>query len=343
MLSETILCDLEEKCSHLDGSFFANKKVLITGASGLIGTYILAYLARLVKKRIPIEVYAQVLSDPPPQMTEIVQLGGFRILRVDLADFAEYVHLPEADIIIHAAGYGQPLRFMANPGATLQINVAATLFLLRRLRPGGRFLFTSSSGVYAGLNESRFTEDDIGRTTPYHPRACYIEGKRGGEAACFAFRSQGVGAVSVRLGDTYGPGTRIHDKRALNSFIEKALFQHKIELLDKGTAVRNYCYVADAVELMLRIVLHGKEPVYNVGGCSDISFAELAYRIGDIMKVPVVIPSIGNNVVGASELLRVDLGRVEKEFGKNDYISLNDGLARTIEWQRKLYSANLKA
>ena len=67
------------------------------------------------------------------------------------------------------------------------------------------------------------SESDIGTTTPLHPRASYIEGKRGGETICNAYRSQGVRAVSARLALAYGPGTRKGDKRAMNSFIEKAL------------------------------------------------------------------------------------------------------------------------
>jgi nucleoside-diphosphate-sugar epimerase len=105
---------------------------------------------------------------------------------------------------------------MSNPIATMQINISATIALLQRLRPNGSFIFISSSEVYCGLTESNFHEEHIGTTTPYHPRSSYIEGKKSGEAACNAFRSQGVRAISARLGDVYGPGTRKHDKRALN-------------------------------------------------------------------------------------------------------------------------------
>ena len=341
MLSEIIINDVENICGQINHDFLTNKKVLITGSSGLIGTYILAYMASLIKAGIPLEVYAQTFSEPPPHMLELISCGKIKALQIDLSNINEYKRLPEADVIIHSAGYAQPMLFMSNPIATMQINISATIALLQRLRPKGSFIFISSSEVYCGLTESNFHEEHIGTTTPYHPRASYIEGKKSGEAACNAFRSQGVRAISARLGDVYGPGTRKHDKRALNSFIEKALFNQKIDLLDSGTAMRTYCYVVDALESLMRILFFGKQAIYNVGGHSYASIAELAKMIGEITNVPVVFPSNEIQVAGSPEVLQLDLRRVETEFGKTEYVELKEGLKRTISWQRELYCKEL--
>jgi nucleoside-diphosphate-sugar epimerase len=337
MLSEIIIHDVENTCGQINYDFLTNKRVLITGASGLIGTYILAYMAFLIKKGVPLEVYAQTFSEPPPHMLELISCGKIKVLQIDLSIINEYKRLPEADVIIHSAGYAQPMLFMSNPIVTMQINISATIALLQCLRPNGSFIFISSSEVYCGLTESNFHEEHIGTTTPYHPRSSYIEGKKSGEAACNAFRSQGVRAISARLGDVYGPGTRKHDKRALNSFIEKALFNQKIDLLDSGTAMRTYCYVADALELLIKILFYGKQAVYNVGGHTYTSIAELAKMIGEIINVPVIFPSNEIQVAGSPEILQLDLSRVETEFGKTEYVELKEGLKRTIAWQRELY------
>ena len=270
-------------------------------------------------------------------MAELVLQGGFRLIRANLADFGEYARLPEADVIIHAAGYAQPARFMDNPVATIQVNTSATTALLQRLKNDGRFLFVSSSEVYSGLKKSLVTETDIGLTTPYHSRSAYVESKRCGEAICSAFRIQGLHATSARLAHTYGPGTRKYDKRVLNSFIEKALCQQQIELLDAGTAVRTYCYVADTVELLWQILLYGKEPVYNVGGRATVTIADLARMIADMTGVTVIFPATEVEIAGAPEEVRLDLTRVETEFGKIEYVGLEEGLRATIEWQRELY------
>lgn len=282
-------------------------------------------------------VYAQHLSELPPHVAELVLQGGFRLIRANLADFDEYARLPEADMIIHAAGYAQPSKFMANPVATIQVNTSATIALLKRLRKDGKFLFISSSEIYSGLKKPVLSETDIGLTTPSHPRAAYIEGKRCGEAICNAFRTQGLHVLSARLAHAYGPGTRKHDKRALNSFIEQALCQRTIKLLDAGTAVRTYCYVADAVELLWQILLYGKEPVYNVGGRSTVTIADLARMIAEMTDATVIFPPTQAEIAGAPEEVCLDLTKVETEFGKTEYVGLEEGIRRTIEWQRELY------
>ena len=337
MKKKVILQDAERICDRVNLDVLRDATILITGASGLIGTYILACLCHLRQRGIPMQVYACRLSELPPHVAELVIQGGFEVIRANLADFDEYARLPEADVIIHAAGYAQPSKFMANPVATIQVNTSATIALLRRLRRDGKFLFVSSSEIYNGLKKPVLAETDIGLTTPSHPRAAYIEGKRCGEAICNTFRARGLQATSARLAHAYGPGTRKHDKRALNSFIEKALCQRKIELLDAGTAVRTYCYVADTVELLWQILLYGKEPVYNVGGRSTVTIADLARMIADMTGVTVIFPPTEAEIAGAPEEVRLDLTRVETEFGKTQYVSLEEGLRATIEWQRELY------
>ncbi len=339
MQNDVIARDAAAICERVKVDALRDKTILVTGASGLLGTYFLATLAHLKQTGMPLHGSAQVRSEPAPHTAGILQRGGFRCLQANLADPAECASLPAADVIIHAAGYAQPAIFMANPVATFQLNTTATATLLQKLKPGGCFLYLSSSEIYSGLKKSLLSESDIGTTTPLHPRACYIEGKRGGETICNSYRSQGVRAVAARLALAYGPGTRKGDKRALNSFIERALCQGRIELMDAGKAVRTYCYVSDAIELMWQATLHGTQPVYNIGGHSTVTIGELARLIGQIAGVPVSFPQQSAEIAGAPEEVRLDLTRPETEFNKTSYVSLEDGLRATVEWQRHLYRA----
>lgn len=333
-----ILDDLAPVCGRLDPTFFRGKRVLITGASGLIGTYLLAYFVRLARQGCQTEVIALSRSKLPGLLNELIAEAGVTNLQYDLADYHQYKDLPLADVIIHAAGYAQPSLFMANSAATLSINVAATLALLQNVAANGTFLFLSSSEVYCGAASSPCREDTCGISTPYHPRAAYIEGKRGGEAACAAFNSQGLRTIAARLGDIYGPGTRAHDQRALNSFIEQALTKGQITLRDQGAALRSYCYVTDAVETLLNILIHGREQVYNVSAPFFTSIRELAQMIGRLSDAKVVFPTASNAVLGAPPTLELDLSRIDKEFSKTNYLSLEQGLIRTIHWQQDLYA-----
>lgn len=340
MQNDIIFKDAARICGRVDFSAIRDATVLVTGASGFVGTYLLATLCSLRESGVPLTVHAQIHSEPAPHTAEIIRRGGFNLLRADLADCRECLSLPESDVILHSAGYAQPAVFMASPAATLQVNTTATAALLQKLRPGGVFLFVSSSEVYSGLGKAVAQEIDIGSTSPLHPRAAYIEGKRCGEAICNAYRSAGVHATSARLALAYGPGTRKHDKRAVNAFIEKALCQHRIELLDAGEAVRTCCYISDAVELLWQAALHGTQPVYNVGGPSTVTIADLARLVGQLTGAPVVFPPTQARVAGAPAEVRLDLGRVEREFRKTSYVGLEEGLRATIDWQRGMYASS---
>jgi UDP-glucuronate decarboxylase len=331
--------DAEKILANFDLSELKGKTILITGASGVIGNYFLASLWEFLNKE-PSEtkVFAVMQSEPLPYLKSFLNYSGAEIIFGDLSDYDFCRSLPNADYIIHAAGYGQPGRFMEDQVKTLKINTMAMYALFEKLNTGGKFLFISSSEVYSGLFNPPFSEKQIGNTNTTHPRSCYIEAKRCGEAICNAYISNGIKAKSARLSLAYGPGTKPDDKRVLNSFIQKALQQKEIKLLDLGEAKRTYCYAADAVEIMWNILLHGQEAVYNVGGNSKITVGDLAKKIGDYLNIPVIFPKNSNNAVsGAPDDVFLNMNKVENEFNKKDYIDFNAGLERTIEWQKELY------
>jgi len=326
----------------------ADKTVLVTGASGLIGTQMLMGLAYCqMELGIPIDVVAVVRSSVPEHLRPYAESGLATFLTGDLNERELMDSLPRAHVIVHAATYGQPMKFLDEAVATLKLNTAVTCALLDKVIPGGHFLFCSSSEVYSGLNDSPYGEDQIGTTTPAHLRSSYIEGKRCGEAMCHAYRTHGVDAKVARLSLAYGPGTRTGDARVLNSFIEQALSKGEIRLRDRGEANRTYCYVADAVHMLWMILLDGKQatppnkggyPVYNVGGISGTTIVELANLIGRWLGVPVIVPPDDRDrVAGAVGNGQMSISRYADEFGPVEFMGLPEGLARTIAWQRGIY------
>jgi nucleoside-diphosphate-sugar epimerase len=323
-----------------DLELLGNKKILVTGASGLIGTYLIASIKELVrqKKAIPASVVAIAQSEIAEPLVSFLDFKGASVVRGDLTDFEFLKKLGKFDYIIHAAGYGQPGRFMEDQVKTLKLNTSTMFSLFDCLEENGHFLFISTSEVYSGLPNPPYCETQIGTTNTTHARSCYIEAKRCGEAICNAYRSRGIKASSARLALAYGPGTKAYDRRVLNSFIERALLQRKIGLQDHGLAKRTYCYVADAVEILWHILFSCKEPIYNVGGVSKTSVVGMAREIGMILDVPVCLPKTAIALSGAPEDVFLDMTLIEKEFGKADYITFDEGLKNTIEWQKNLYS-----
>jgi len=318
----------------------AGKTVLVTGASGIVGTHFLYGLMHCQQQLgLPVRVYGVVQQGVPDHLKSLVDEGYVSIIVGNMAGNGFVSDLPRADFIVHAATYGQPGRFIEEAQSTLKLNTVATFGLLEKLLAGGQFLFVSSSEVYSGLTNPPFSEDQIGTTNTTHARSCYIEAKRCGEAICNAYRVRGISAKSARLSLGYGPGTRPRDKRVMYSLIEKGLMEKTIRLLDRGEARRTYCYISDAVHMMWRILLEGTEPVYNVGGTSHTTIAELASLIGDLLNVPVEIPAESKAAMaGAPDDMFADIGKFIREFGPVPLVSLKEGLERTVEWQKAMYS-----
>lgn len=311
----------------VDLSTLKDKSLLLSGYRGLIGNRLWEEHKRV---RTSISVAVDTRKEPYARID-----GG-------------------ADFIIHAAGYGQPDKFMADPIGTIKVNTETLIDLLDRLKPGGKFLYLSTSELYSGSWKASHSESDIGRSDPWHPRAAYIEGKRCGEAICAAYRRKGVDVKVARVSLAYGPGTKKGDSRVLNQFIEQALTTGKIILRDQGHAVRTYCYIDDAVEMLWNILLHGgqstynaeemlrvpaENPVYNVAGFSKVTIRELAETIAEMTSASIVIPHGDYGSPGAPDHVSVDVGKYLNEFGKDNWTDLRDGLAKTIEYQRGLYAA----
>lgn len=327
---EIIFDDATEVLKRVDFSFLEGKTILVTGATGLLGTHFLATLALLNEHGANIKVFGVCHSDPADYTKEVAKRGNLHLIGDPL--------FFDADVIIHANGYAQPSVFTKHPAETIRINTTLTQQLLDNLRPGGKFLFVSSSEIYSGLEYSVASESKVGTVPLNHPRIGYIEGKRCGEVIINANRQLGLDAKSARLGLTYGPGTRENDKRAMCQFIRQALIEDKVELKYAGREPRVFCYISDAVEMLWNICLHGTQPVYNVGGESEADAAGIAFRISQITGAKFIVPVNDKEMPGAPEIIKMDLTLVKNEFKKFDFVSLEEGLKRTISWGKNLYA-----
>lgn len=308
-----------------------NKSILITGASGLIGVNLIACLNVLNKKyNCKFDVRAinknELLND----------LYDFEACRTSSFDLTNEKIYFSSDIIIHAATYGQPKKFLNEQLKTLKLNTTTIFNLFEILKSNGKFLYLSSSEVYSGYFNIFVdpNEEDIGNTTPYHPRACYIEGKRCGETIVNSYKNQ-FGVKSIRLALAYGMGTRSTDERVLNTFIRNGILKKKIKLLDSGKAIRSYIYISDVIELLWKILFIGKENLYNIGGQEEISIKDLAEKIGKILNVSYEL-SNKSSVAGASDTVLLNINRLIKEFNPI-FTPLDIGLKKTINWQKILY------
>lgn len=337
-LENLLYSDALEVYNSINLKELDNKKILITGCSGLIGLNIIALLKLLQSKNYNIDITSTVFNKPEDYLLNM-KSNKFKIIQFDLSDTDKCKSELDDnyDMIIHCATYGQPNLFLENKLKTITLNTTITDLLLKKLKKDGKFLFISSSEIYSGSMNQPHNESDIGTTTPQHSRSAYIESKRCAEAICQAYIENGYNVKIARLCLAYGIGTKPNDKRVLNNFIQKALVDKEIRLMDSGNSLRNYGYTSDIIEIFFNILLNGKEIVYNVTGQNIISIKDLALKIGNILNVPIIIPEENHGMIGAPNKVILDISKVKNEFNKNKFVSLNDGLKRTIEWQKLLY------
>ena len=306
-------------------------QILLTGSSGLIGRNILNFLnTLLLSGRFTFTVDALSMNSMHNQDK---YHRNVEFKKGDLSLGLEDFNLKKYNYIIHAATYGQPGKFTAQPLETLSLNGTLVIELAKHLDSQGTFLFLSSSEIYVGSTTAPNIETDLGKVSIESPRAAYVYGKIFGEVALMQMRDR----FQVRIGRialSYGPGTKLGDSRVLNQLIYRGMTEGKIELADSGKALRTYCYVRDTVEMLLNVFFWGRSEIYNIGGVSSVSIRELGEEISKIMNVPFSFPSAIGSHPDSPEQVKLDTSKYRNEFGEVAFIKLSEGLRRTVEWQR---------
>lgn len=308
-----------------------NKSVLITGGSGLIGSYLLRTLVLLKKKGIKIRI-STIINSKKEKIFDYLCDKQVTIIKTDLSKKFEK-KIKYYDLIIHAAGYGQPNRFIQIPEETALINTVGTLKLLKKLKKKGKFLFLSTSELYSG-NAKINNEKTIGNINTNHPRSAYVHSKILGETICNFYKKKNIRTYCARISLAYGPGNKKNDKRVLYEFISQALNNNKIIIKGGSKNIRTYCYILDIAEILFKILLLGKHQIYNVGGVSTFNILSLAKKIKKNLKNKTLKIIIKKKKDMAPNFVKININLIKKEFKKKKFVNFEHGLAKTIEWQK---------
>ncbi|HEX5393754.1 MAG TPA: NAD-dependent epimerase/dehydratase family protein [Rhodocyclaceae bacterium] len=271
----------------------AGKHVLITGAAGMIGGYLLETLAALegATGQGPARIHALArdgakLAARHPALCAREDVD-FLIQNVD----APITSLARLDYVIHAASPASPKRYLADPVGTIQANVTGTHHLLELAKAhGARLLYLSSGTVYGSADGQNDAMDEhcFGPYDPLDARACYTESKRVAETLCASYgRQHGVETVIARLSHTYGPGADLDDGRVFSDFVGHAVAGQPITLLGSGEEGRAFLYLADAVQALLLLLLEGEAgEAYNLGAENEMTMLELATLVAELAGGP---------------------------------------------------------
>lgn len=256
-----------------------NISVLITGATGLIGTCLIDALMYYNRLGANIHIHAVGRSREKAKS----RLGDY--YSSELFSFIEQdVRQPlpddlKVDVIIPLASNTHPLAYSQYPVETIEINVkGAEHALTKALECGATVLYPSSVEIYGNARgEDVFTEDYTGQLNLKNARSCYPESKRLSEALCLSYMAErGVKVKIARLSRVFGPTMLMSDTKASSQFILKALNGEDIVLKSKGEQFFSYTYVADVVKAMLFILLHGE-----MGEAYNISNKECNVKLKD--------------------------------------------------------------
>ena len=330
---------------NIDWGKLNEKTIMITGATGMVGRYLIEVLLyRNSHHHAGIKIVAVGRNEEKFRQRFSGLLGAEEIsfYKADVQKPIEYKeHL---DYVIHMASNTHPRLYASDPIGTEMSNILGTYYLLNMISeiPGCRFLFTSSGDIYGDNRSGKpfLEETDCGYIDCNTLRAGYIEGKRASEALCNAFlEAKGVDFVTARLCRIYGPTLQLTDSKAISQFILKAVKGEDIVLKSKGTQTFSYLYIYDIVSALLYILTKGKTGnAYNVAdNKQSLSLLELASMLAEIGESRVVFDSPDSlEAKGASTFhdVKLDANKLYN-LGWRSEVSLKDGLRATINILRQ--------
>lgn len=317
-----------------------NKTVMITGASGMVGSYFVRTLLKL-NERNNMNIHIICVVRNIKKLGEDIKNNSHtEVLIHDVINPIEYGE--KVHYIIHAASPASPLIMKNDPVGTIAANVLGTFNTLELAHEKNAegYMFISSREVYGQPSENQefFKENTYGFVDPLDPRSCYPEGKKAAETMCASFRFQyGLNTKVARLAHTYGPGMSIYDGRVQADFLKNVIFNEDIVMKSEGLPVRTYTYIADAVAGMFMILLNSKEMVYNIGDeNAKISIRGLAEMLVKInpekgISVKMDIPEGGTKGCAPFTLGILDSTRL-REIGWKPLYTLEEGFLRTIHY-----------
>lgn len=320
---------------------FRNKTVLVTGASGMIPSYVVYTLLGLNdSKHMGIKVLALVRNEEKAR-------GIFREIleREDICLIAQDVTTPvdidgPVDYIIHGASSARPAEHKAAPTSTIRANLVGTFNLLDLAvkKKAAGFVLMSSSEVYGSVNDSieSIKESDYGYLDCLNPRSCYSEGKRAAETICASFKAEhGIDCRIVRFAHIYGPGLGLNDGRVQADFAANVFRGENIVMKSDGSSRRAYTYVADAVSGLFYALLKGTETAYNVADSDHvISIRQLAEAFiasspEKSLQLVIDIPTEQAGLYNPAKFIGLDNSKV-KALGWEPRTGVTEGARRMV-------------
>lgn len=253
-----------------------SKRVLITGGAGFLGSHL---CDRYLHEGYEVICMDNLITGSADNIAHLIGNDNFAFIKHDVTN---YIHVSgDLDLILHFASPASPIDYLEMPIQTLKVGSLGTHKALGLAKEkGARLLLASTSEVYGDPQIHPQAEDYWGNVNPIGDRGVYDEAKRFAEAMTMAYhRYHGVDTRIVRIFNTYGARMRLHDGRALPTFMRQALSGNPLTVYGDGSQTRSFTYVDDLVEGIWRLSQSDYTDPVNIGNPQEVTILEFAKEI----------------------------------------------------------------
>ena len=304
-----------------------NKRILVTGGAGFLGSHL---CDRLLADGHEVICMDNFFTGSRANVLHLRDNPNFELMRGDVNEPT----VVEVDEVYHLACPASPIHYQRNPVRTIKTCVIGTLHMLELSREvQAKLLIASTSEVYGDPSIHPQPESYWGNVNPIGPRACYDEGKRCGEALAISFASKyGVPVLIPRIFNTYGPRMHIDDGRVISNFVVQALKGDDLTVYGEGSQTRSFCFVSDLIEGFCRLMDStdlDATPV-NLGNPGEYTILQVAEKV---IQLTGSSSKIVHRALPADDPVRrkPDITLAKKRLGWEPTVPLEEGLGRTIE------------
>lgn len=252
------------------------KRVLITGAAGFLGSHL---CDRFLNEGYFVIGMDNFITGDQKNIAHLSSNSNFLFIQHDVTN---YINIEgDLDYILHFASPASPIDYLKIPIQTLKVGSLGTHNLLGLAKAKqARLLIASTSEVYGDPLVHPQTEDYYGNVNTIGPRGVYDEAKRFQESITMAYhRFHGLETRIVRIFNTYGPRMRLNDGRVIPAFMGQALRGEDLTVFGDGMQTRSFCYVTDQVEGIYRLLLSDYSNPVNIGNPHEITIKDFAEEI----------------------------------------------------------------
>jgi len=306
-------------------------RAVITGGAGFLGSHL---CDALLARGWDVLCVDNLITG---QEINIAHLAGHPRFRVARHDVSRYIDVPgPVEAVLHFASPASPVDYLKFPIPTLKVGALGTHNSLGlALAKKAKYLLASTSECYGDPEVSPQPETYWGHVNPIGPRGVYDEAKRFAEAMTMAYHNfHGLDTRIVRIFNTYGPRMRLNDGRALPNFVYQALTGQPITVYGEGKQTRSFCYVADLVEGICRLLESGEHLPTNIGNPQEITILEFAERIVKLTgaNVPIVFKPLPQD---DPKQRCPDITKARRVLNWEPKVNLEEGLRLTLEYFRQ--------